>query len=43
MDDGGKAKMRVLPLPTALCELLYRASKQPAIYQNIVNGEKPTG
>ena len=40
---GGKAKMRVLPLPTALCELLYRASKQPAIYQNIVNGEKPTG
>ena len=35
--------MRVLPLPMALCELLYRASKQPAIYQNIVNGEKPTG
>ena len=40
---GGKAKMRVLPLPAGLCELLYRASKQSSIYQSVVNGEKPSG
>lgn len=35
--------MRVLPLPAALCESLYRHSKQPAVYQSVVNGEKPSG